>query len=222
MEIVAPPAKVRAAPLPPDERRAAILTAVRPVLLERGAAVTTRELAEAAGVAEGTLFRVFTDKRTLVYEAVMAAVDPAAGVPEINAVDMSLPLRERLVVLTQLGFARAEAGMRWMQLLHEVSREEPASGDRHAEMRAWARRTEPGNDAVREAVLAVLAPDADALRLPVEDVEELFLTVILGTTMRAVDQRRRGMTPAAPDPERLVDLLLHGVLRNPQSPERSA
>src|SRR3954453_17128960 len=109
------PARVgRATPLPPAERRAPILLAVRPVLLERGAAVTTRELAEAAGVAEGTLFRVFTDKRTLVCEAVLAAVDPAAGVPEINAVDMSLPLRDRLVVLMQLGFARADAAIRWI------------------------------------------------------------------------------------------------------------
>src|SRR4051795_11241283 len=95
--------KVRAAPLPPDERRAAILEAVRPVLLERGAAVTTRELAEAAGVAEGTLFRVFTDKATLVREAVMAAVDPAAAVPQIKAIDMSQPLRDRLVVLMKVG-----------------------------------------------------------------------------------------------------------------------
>ena len=71
------PARGRAAPLPPDERRAAILLAVRPVILARGAAVTSRELAEAAGVAEGTLFRVFTDKVTLVREAVLAAVDPA-------------------------------------------------------------------------------------------------------------------------------------------------
>ncbi|MBN9326134.1 MAG: TetR family transcriptional regulator, partial [Cellulomonas sp.] len=45
--------------MPPDERRRAILRAVLPVVRERGADVTTRELAEAAGVAEGTLFRVF-------------------------------------------------------------------------------------------------------------------------------------------------------------------
>src|SRR5207342_333340 len=106
--------------------------------------------------------------------------------PEIKAVDMSLPLRDRLVVLMRLGFARSEAGMRWIQLLHEVSRDEPSSGDRHAEIRAWARRKEPGDDAVRKAVYAVLAPDSDSLRLPVEEVEDLFVTVILGTTMRAV------------------------------------
>jgi hypothetical protein len=135
---------------------------------------------------------------------------------------MTLPLRDRLVVLVRLGLARAEAGMRWIQLLHEVSRDDSSPGDHREQMRTWAGRAESGDVAVREAIYAVLAPDADALRVPVADVEELFVTVVLGTTVRAVNQQRRGRTPLPPDPERLVDLVLHGVLRNPQSPERSA
>src|SRR5690606_23916200 len=45
----------RARPLAPEERREAILDAVLPLLRERGREVTSRELAEAAGVAEGTI-----------------------------------------------------------------------------------------------------------------------------------------------------------------------
>ena len=52
----------RARPLPPDDRREAILEAIIPLLQERGRNVTSRELAEAAEVAEGTLFRAFGDK----------------------------------------------------------------------------------------------------------------------------------------------------------------
>lgn len=223
MEAVAP-AKGRAAPLPPDERRAAILLAVQPVLLERGAAATTRELAEAAGVAEGTLFRVFADKNTLVRQAVMAAVDPAAGVPEINAVDMSLPLRDRLVVLMQLGLDRVENAMRWMQVLHEVVRlDDVQPGDKLERMRAWSKLQEPGNVALRDAVHAVLAPDADQLRLPVAEVDDLLVTVLLGAIMRTADARRRGLDPEPPDAARLVDLILHGVARPDasSSPERT-
>jgi len=219
------PARGRAAPLPPDERRAAILLAVQPVLLERGAAATTRELAEAAGVAEGTLFRVFTDKNTLVRQAVMAAVDPAAGVPEIKAVDMSLPLRDRLVVLMQLGLDRVENIMRWMQVLHEVARADDVQPkDRLERMRAWQRSQEPGTEALREAVHAVLSPDADRLRLPVAEVDDLMVTVLLGAIMRTADAHRRGLEPEPPDAARLVDLILHGVARPDATdiPERTS
>ncbi len=76
----------------PDERRRAIVEAVVPLILESGAMPTTREIAQAAGVAEGTIFRVFDDKTTLLWavaEHVLApppGVDPAgslAGDPDL-------------------------------------------------------------------------------------------------------------------------------------------
>ena len=66
----------RASPLPPEERREAIIGAILPLLLERGSSVTTRELATAAGVAEGTIFKVFDDKDDLLRSAVERALDP--------------------------------------------------------------------------------------------------------------------------------------------------
>jgi len=218
------PPKGRAAPLPPQERRAAILLAVQPVLLERGAAVTTRELAEAAGVAEGTLFRVFDDKVTLIRAAVWTAIDPVEAVPEIDGVDRSLPLRDRLVTLMELGFARMDTTMRWMTLLHEVVRHQPPP-DRENRMRDWGRRQEAGNAAVRAAVERVIGPDADSLRLPVADAVDLFTTVLVGATMQAVDAHRRGLDHDPPDADRLVDLILHGIALPPRAqpePERSA
>lgn len=226
METVAP-TKGRAAPLPPEERRAAILVAVRPVLLERGASVTTRELAEAAGVAEGTLFRVFTDKVTLIRAAVWAATDPADAVPGIDAVDRTLPLRERLITLMQLGFARVDTMMRWMTLLHEIGRNQPAPSDIENRMQEWGRRQEAGNAAVNAAVERVIGPDAASLRMPVDQAVALFSTVLVGATMQAVDARRRQLGVPPPDAEQLVDLVLHGVvlippLSSPEPPERSA
>ena len=58
----------------PDERRAAVLDAAIPLLMENGIGVTTRQIADAAGVAEGTLFRVFDDKRALLVSAVGRAL----------------------------------------------------------------------------------------------------------------------------------------------------
>ena len=45
-----------------EDRRAAIVEAALPLLIEHGANVTTSQIAAAAGIAEGTVFRAFGDK----------------------------------------------------------------------------------------------------------------------------------------------------------------
>jgi len=57
------------APLAPEERRTAIIAATLPLLRAEGLHVSTRRIAECAGVAEGTLFRVFPDKAALLAAA---------------------------------------------------------------------------------------------------------------------------------------------------------
>jgi AcrR family transcriptional regulator len=99
----APPAPGRrAAPLPPEQRRAAIIAAVLPLLIEHGAAVTTRQIATAAGVSEGTIFNVFEDKDELLAAALEVAIDQAPFEAAISEIDPSVAFEQRLVLATEL------------------------------------------------------------------------------------------------------------------------
>src|SRR3954469_1687384 len=91
------PSRSRAAALPPEERRARIVEATLPLLLAHGTALTTRQIAEAAGIAEGTIFRAFPDKESLIAAVVDAALDATTVDAQFEAIDRALPLEERLV-----------------------------------------------------------------------------------------------------------------------------
>jgi AcrR family transcriptional regulator len=88
------PRRARASSLPPAERRAALVEATVPLLVEHGASVTTRQIADAAGIAEGTIFRVFPDKDALLDAAVDAGLDPAPFERQLERIDPALPLEE--------------------------------------------------------------------------------------------------------------------------------
>jgi AcrR family transcriptional regulator len=90
------PARTRAKPLSTDDRRAAVIDAVIPLLMEHGRAVTTKQIAEAAGVAEGTIFRVFSDKDELIEAAVTKFLDPGAQNDRLRAIDPELPLEAKV------------------------------------------------------------------------------------------------------------------------------
>ena len=77
----------RAPRLTPAERRDAILDAVIPLILDEGPDVTSRQMAAAAGVAEGTVFRVFEDKDAVVRAAVLRMLDPRPAARLIRDAD---------------------------------------------------------------------------------------------------------------------------------------
>lgn len=201
----------RAAPLPPEERRTSILAAVQDLILERGTAVTTRDLAAAAGVAEGTLFRVFEDKTTLVREAVFAAIDPSHMLEAMRVIDPDDPLDERVAQVMQVGRQRVERTVAWMSLLHQLGRPEHGS-DPHGKSAAWQEKRRTVSAAIRAELARLLAPDAARLRIAPEEAAELLETVLVGSAVRAVESARSGELLAAIDPRALASFFLSGVL----------
>jgi AcrR family transcriptional regulator len=92
----------RAAALPTGERRAAIVEATKPLLFEHGELVTTRQIATAAGIAEGTIFRVFADKDELLVATIDAVLELGAFEEAVRGIDAGKPFEDQLVVATVL------------------------------------------------------------------------------------------------------------------------
>ena len=90
------PDRSRAKPLPPDDRRKEIIEAVIPLLLDKGSTLTSREMAEAAGVSEGTVFSVFPDKASVIIEAVKVTMDPAPVRAALKGIPLNIPLEDQL------------------------------------------------------------------------------------------------------------------------------
>jgi AcrR family transcriptional regulator len=179
----------RAAALPPDERRAAIIAAVIPLLREHGESVTCRQIAEAAGIAEGTIFRVFTDKDELLLAAFEEEIDLAPLEEAIRAIDPTLPFEQRLIEATALVQRRV------VDIWELVSKLGPILHDR-------AKR--PLDDSA--ALTEIFAREQHRLTTDAADAARMLrgLTFSLTHPMIAAEAK-----PA----DEIVSVFLHGIVR---------
>jgi AcrR family transcriptional regulator len=193
----------RARPLPPEERRATLVAATVPLLAEHGMRVTTRQIAEAAGVAEGTIFRVFPDKAALVQAAIAQCFDPAATVGELQGVDVGLPLRERLAAITGIVQRRL---VQVFELMLAVRMHPPG----HPATRPPAK---PSGDLIRDEVVRLLEPDAAAFRCPVGEVARLLRLITFSGSHPLISDGQLLTV------DEIVAALLDGVLSRPAAAE---
>ena len=141
----------------PEDRRAALVAATVPLLHEHGLEVSTRQIAAAAGVAEGTIFGVFKDKQSLIVAALVQALDPQPTIDAITAIDPRKDLRQRIAEAADLVNQRFTEHSGLMSavrgLVHSV-------GGHHQAALHMARNRER----LQTALTQVIEPDAAALR----------------------------------------------------------
>jgi AcrR family transcriptional regulator len=186
----------RAPSMSPEQRREMIIQTAIPLIAEYGAAVTTAKIARAAGIGEGTIFRVFADKDELLQACVAEALSPEHAVRELDAIDVSQPLPERLTEAADaLQAHTARMGAVMGSLGHR--------GGKHPGTVRGAGRTE-STTRIRAALVELLEPDKAALRRPPEQIAALFFGLLF------VQPR----TEDEPDltPQELVEVFLHGAL----------
>jgi AcrR family transcriptional regulator len=183
--------------MPPEERRAALVTATVPLIVQHGRQVTTKQIAEAAGVAEGTIFRVFPDKDSLITAAIEQVLDPLPTIAELDGIDRDLPLRERTHVLVSIIQARL---LTVFQLLLSLR----VQGPPEELVRGKPRRV-TNNEGIHRAIERVLAPDAERFRVPASEVARIVrLLTFAGTHPLITDHE-----PLTTDD--IVAVLLDGV-----------
>lgn len=198
--------RTRAPHLPPDARRAALITATRDALLEHGTVPTTKQIAQHAGVAEGTIFRVFDSKEELL-DAVMAeAFAPDDLLDEIDAIDPALPLRARLYRFTELVQARFQRIFGLMDALGMVA-------PPHTRDKAARRKAGEGGPALVERLRGVIGDDADQLNVAPEEAIHLLRLLTFSGSHPHISEG------AILAPQRIVDVLLDGISAHPAQPD---
>lgn len=157
---------------------------------------STRQIAEAAGVAEGTIFRAFATKEELIDAAATQAFEPGPFVERLGQIDPQLPLRARVLELVTCLQERFQGVFGVMEALRMAS---PPS-ERHPNAR-------PGrHQLVSEQCLDIIRGDAESLRI----TPERFMALIRLLTFSGSHPQISHGDPLTP--EEITNALLDGVL----------
>ena len=190
----------RAEPLAPDDRRRAIVEAVIPLLVERGATVTTREMAEAAGIAEGTIFRVFPDKSALIHEAVRVSVDPGPVQKHLSEIYADAPLETQLAEAARILLERFDTVITLLGVLRTL----PHFGIEGKAPGPPAFVT-VANGVINQSLAQIFEPHRDQLRIDPARAASAFRGLLLANAHPTMELTERLTV------DEIVSVLLTGI-----------
>ena len=187
----------------PDDRRRAIVDAVVPLLLAHGDDVTTKQIADAAGIAEGTIFRVFPDKPALLLAAAEETMNPADGGAELEAALAGHDdLRERVRITTERMIERSDRVMVVMMALRRIWMSQPPKRRKPDGPPAFFAEA---NKNLQAMLTRVFEPHRAELAVDPSTAATVLRTLVLGSRHPGVDPDTR-LTA-----EQIVDVLLDGI-----------
>jgi AcrR family transcriptional regulator len=187
------PPRERARRLAPEQRRAALLASATELFIAQGPNFTTADLAHAAGVSEGTIFRYFTDKPTLVAECRRSAMGLDELVPEILAAAELPRFEDRVLAASRLLNDRI---LRMVQVMTD-------DGGRH---------DHDDTGEVASQLIAAMTPVFEGVEAELGGSTEpsQLANLLLGMLMSNTFLCEKTSTEPVPV-ERLVEIFLHGT-----------
>ncbi|MEU9489045.1 helix-turn-helix domain-containing protein [Streptomyces decoyicus] len=191
-----------------------IVAVALPLVAEYGAAVTTSQIARAAGIGEATIFRAFKDKDELLDACVAEAVGTDHVLRELASISLDEPLPVRLTEAAEALRAHLERLGTVIGALHASGHRrgrEAGAGPRDADGPPRDGRAESAT-VLRNAVVELIEPDRAAFRLSPEKVASAFLGLLFTRLQTPVAEADVSLTP-----DELIDVLLHGALHHPGS-----
>ncbi|MET7424966.1 TetR/AcrR family transcriptional regulator [Dactylosporangium sp. NPDC005555] len=189
--------KKRASPMSPDERRAMIVAAALPLVVEHGTTVTTAQVARAAGIGEGTVFRAFADKDALLAACMAEALRRDDTLAHVRAIDLDQPLADRLVEAVET----LRAYMTRMTAVMGAVRTTAPRRDAPDPDRRRDSMTE-----TVDALAGLFEPEQDRLRRDPEYLARVFHHLVM----------------AGGEPADLVDVFLNGAVTGGQAAPSAA
>jgi AcrR family transcriptional regulator len=192
----------------PDDRRTAIVSVLVPLIVEKGGEVSTREIAQAAGIAEGTIFRVFADKKSLMLAAAEEAINPADGQAAFDEAMAADPdLRAQVVAAAQRILDRMRMTMAVMMAVRSHLWDDEAHRQHHEGGKHFGppQFVLDAQAELHQRLTGLFEPHRDELAVEPEVAALALRSLVFGASRPEL-----GMVPAL-DAEQIADLLLQGV-----------